>query len=254
MQFARVYLLTIAAVIGLSCAQDLAAGDPLERFGVPEGTVIKQGAFEFAFDGRTREPRWTLELLDRATIDNGKAVRDESFTSDQRIYKPLRVSDADYDQAGYDRGHLAPADDYGHVDDHRATFLLTNCVPQNATLNRGLWLDLEKQIRDGIQDGDRCWVLTVPLFERGIGQKVVYDTVGPHDVAVPTHLAKAILLLHPNRATPDELPAWIIPNKTPPADASPDDYSVPLGELEEAAGLEIWSELDAKLKHELARK
>lgn len=228
------------------------ASEPMERWGVPEGTVIKQGKFEFAFDGRTREPRWTLEYLDWDTINNGRAVRNESFTSDERIPKMFRVSDADYGSAaGYDRGHLAPADDFGRVDDHAATFLFSNCVPQNSALNRGLWAQLERQIRESVHKDDRCWVLTVPLFEPR-NNHVGYDVVGPHRLAVPTHLAKAVIVLHGSQREPAQLPAWIMPNKIPRENAKPDDYRARLGDLERESGLEIWNQLDTELKHRLA--
>lgn len=242
----------LGLVFGVAIA-DAAPAD-IAKFGFPEGTPIEQGQFVFAFDGRTREPRWTLERLDWDTIHVGRAIRNESFTSDARIPKPFRVTDADYTAAaGFDRGHLAPADDFGRVADHAATFLFSNCVPQNAALNRGLWAQLERQIRDSVGTRDRAWILTFPVFESRIG-RVSYAVCGPHAIAVPTHLAKAVLILHGNRSQPDELPAWIVPNKIPREGAKPDDYRAPLENIEAESGLEIWSSFDRELKHELGSK
>ncbi len=235
------------------CGGIHAAPADIAKFGLPEGSPIEQGQFVFAFDGRTREARWALERLDWDTIHVGRAVRNESFTTDERIAKPFRVSDADYATGGYDRGHLAPADDYGRIGDHSATFLFTNCVPQNSALNRGLWAQLEKQIRESIDKNDRAWVLTFPVFQSSIGH-VSYSVIGPHALAVPTHLAKAVLILHGKQSVPEALSAWIVPNKVPREAAKPDDYRAPLADVEAAAGLEIWPALDPDLKHRLAVK
>src|SRR4051812_9113996 len=56
--------------IGLLCAPTYGAEElpppippQLLRWGVPEGTVTYEGNWCFAFDGRTRIARWTLEYL-----------------------------------------------------------------------------------------------------------------------------------------------------------------------------------------------
>ena len=46
--------------------------------------------------------------------------------------------------SGYDKGHMAPANDFTRsIEAMRATFVLTNSVPQKHGVNGGLWAQLE---------------------------------------------------------------------------------------------------------------
>lgn len=53
-----------------------------------------------------------------------------------------------YNRSGYDKGHLAPAQDFAWCRDAMlATFDYVNCLPQAPSLNRGAWKRLETQVR-----------------------------------------------------------------------------------------------------------
>lgn len=53
-----------------------------------------------------------------------------------------------YAHSGYDKGHLAPAQDFAWSRSAIvATFDYCNCLPQTPTLNRGAWKRLEMQVR-----------------------------------------------------------------------------------------------------------
>jgi endonuclease G len=55
----------------------------------------------------------------------------------------------DYAKSGYDRGHLAPVSDFDSSQDkENSTFSFANAAPQNKTLNRGEWEQLERYERD----------------------------------------------------------------------------------------------------------
>ncbi|XP_071316047.1 endonuclease domain-containing 1 protein-like isoform X2 [Trachinotus anak] len=69
---------------------------------------------------------------------------------------------ADYvglqNKTGYNRGHLNPN---GHHADlgRKATFTLTNVVPQNAALNKGSWKNYENKLKDTFKDCKKAYVL-----------------------------------------------------------------------------------------------
>jgi DNA/RNA endonuclease G (NUC1) len=53
-----------------------------------------------------------------------------------------------YGVKGYDRGHLANAEDFAYSKNSLiSTFYYINCVPQNTKLNRGSWKKIESDIR-----------------------------------------------------------------------------------------------------------
>jgi len=224
--------------------------DSLAKYGFPEGTVLRQGPFALAFDGRTRCPRWTLELLTTATIGT-PTDRADDFRPDTRIPREFRALLDDYRGSGLDRGHLAAAGNYGDVDDKSATFLLSNMMPQNSALNQGLWRRLEKTIRDqAAEPGVSCWVATCPLWIPTDGRDVlVAHVIGTTRIIVPTHCGKTTLTVR--AVDSPELRAWIVPNKDPHDLRQLDRYLVTVDQLETAAGLDFWSGLADDLEEKL---
>jgi len=74
------------------------------------------------------------------------------------------AKDSDYSKSGYDKGHLANAEDFAYdciLDE--LTFRYYNCVPQNPKLNRGPWKSVETQIRELSQNRELL-VICVNLF------------------------------------------------------------------------------------------
>lgn len=111
-----------------------------------------------------------------------------------------KVHTDDYTGSGYDRGHMAPnyglRTQYGHLAQIE-TFIMTNIVPQKASLNRNIWADAEKRIVDVLAQDDRgsgnsddikdVWVVSGPIFE---GELEVF---GDRKIAVPTAFYKIIV-------------------------------------------------------------
>ncbi|CAN8210496.1 unnamed protein product [Coccothraustes coccothraustes] len=64
-------------------------------------------------------------------------LNQHGFTLDQ--IKKSQAVFADYSATGLDRGHLCPNGHQDDVDSKKATFTLTNAVPQNSSLNSGQW-------------------------------------------------------------------------------------------------------------------
>ncbi|XP_078535192.1 endonuclease domain-containing 1 protein-like [Lissotriton helveticus] len=96
--------------------------------------------------GITKRTDWMIEpqLVD---LKNSKEMEDEILTKiDKTKLAASQAVNADYEEAAkksYDRGHLNPASH--HVDGHasESTCTLTNIVPQDSTLNQGLWAHYE---------------------------------------------------------------------------------------------------------------
>lgn len=69
-----------------------------------------------------------------------------SFKNDLQNIKTATQSD--YAKSGYDRGHLANAEDFAYdckLDE--LTFRYYNCLPQSKNLNRGIWKQKEEETR-----------------------------------------------------------------------------------------------------------
>lgn len=102
------------------------------------------------------------------------------------------LTDKDYLKTGYDKGHLANAEDFAYncvLDE--LTFRYYNCVPQTKTLNRGIWKQYETKVRDFSQTDS----VLVICFNDFSTNKVEPVTKMP----IPTYCVKALWSLSKNQ-------------------------------------------------------
>ena len=253
----QVFVLLVTCHLSLGTLLSLAslpAAEPIERWGLPEGTVHKSGPLRYAMDPATGEASWVLEYLTLDTISGtgaDVAPRPGAFHADDTIPAEYRVRSSDFAKSGFDIGHLAPNADFGSAGDRAATFLLSNTTPQQPTLNRGLWRHLEDRTRQELDGASaELWVVTCPLWIASADELKV-RVIGRHRVSVPTHYAKCVLPLHQHEHAPARLVAWIVPNAEPTAGATEELFRVPTRDVETAARLNFWPDLEAKLQEEL---
>jgi endonuclease G len=98
------------------------------------------------------------------------------------------ISNDDYKNSGYDRGHLAPAGDMSFSDETMAqSFYLSNMAPQNPSFNRGIWKKLEQQVRQWAIDDKVVYVVTGTILTRGL------PAIGLNKITVPALFYKVIL-------------------------------------------------------------
>lgn len=124
--------------------------------------VVTNLAYLAAFDTETRCPSWNYYVLDpcEIVVTNRAA---NSFRADPRV--PESDLTKDYAKSGYDRGHLAPAADFNFDREAlKETYLFTNIAPQEPTMNRGEWAEVEREVRTLAASGS-VHVLTVPVFD-----------------------------------------------------------------------------------------
>jgi len=141
--------------------------------------VVTNLGYVAAFDTSTRCPAWVQYDLEPGEVVAAKRAPFD-FTADPRI--PESDNAADYSRSGYDRGHLAPAADFNwNTNALRETYHFSNIVPQLPSVNRGLWAEIEKGVRNLATSGT-VHVLTFPDYD-GDEQKV-------GRVQVPAHLWK----------------------------------------------------------------
>ncbi|XP_013770880.1 endonuclease domain-containing 1 protein-like [Pundamilia nyererei] len=69
---------------------------------------------------------------------------------DQNVKNSQAVNE-DYKHSGYTRGHLAPSGHQQTEEDKKATFTLTNIVPQMEKFNNGPWKNLEERMAERLK-------------------------------------------------------------------------------------------------------
>jgi endonuclease G len=112
---------------------------------------------------------------------NNRFVPDPLLTSST-------ISNADYKNSGYDKGHLAPSADMCYSNQTMVeSFYLSNMAPQNPGFNRGIWAKLEEQVRHWAVDDKAVYVVTGPVLTKGL------PTIGSNRITVPAYFYKVIL-------------------------------------------------------------
>jgi endonuclease G len=112
------------------------------------------------YNEATNRPVVVSERLIKNDV-NPKRI--DAFRSDSRLKKS--PTNSDYSGSGFDRGHLAPAADAMTDVEMTETFLLSNMTPQEPTLNRLAWKDLEEAVRAYVnRTVGFVYVVTIPVY------------------------------------------------------------------------------------------
>jgi endonuclease G len=195
---------------------------PLPACNGPDQELVTKTAFILCHGAAVKVPIWTAYELKPEQQNN--TPRPKSFRQDLNLTKE-GATNADYKSSGYSRGHLVPAEDIAEPAD---TFLLSNTVPQDQSMNAGIWRQLENKVRKLAASADAVYVLTGTIFD---GTQV--ESIGVGKVAVPTHLYKIILVV---RGESKAIFAALIPNQQDTHEPL-SSFTVPLTVLESRTGL-----------------
>ena len=134
------------------------------------------------------------------------------------------------------------------------TFYMSNMSPQKGSLNRGIWKDLEAEVRLWAKNFGRVYVVSGPILEKPAEE---YQSIGENQVAVPEFYYKVILAPlyadESDRATPEDAEnviamAYIFPNEK--CTGTLDDYAVTVDEVEARTRLDFFSLLEDKVENE----
>lgn len=89
--------------------------------------------------------------------------RKDAFRYDVRVGKIPNPKQ--YQNSGYDKGHMAPAEDASTDEEMFETFLMTNMTPQQPTLNRKAWRELEESIHKNLFTATTdTYVVTIAVY------------------------------------------------------------------------------------------
>ena len=226
----------------------LAAEDNL-KFGQPvcAEPVLDKQFFVVCHDPARKIPLWVEYALTKSEALDKATSRTGSFKADTSLAKGKRAENADYSGSGYDKGHMAPANDFTRsVTAMKSTFVLSNAVPQKHGVNGGKWAQLEGAVHDLAAKEGTVWVVSGPVFA---GNRPV-KTIGRDKVAVPTHTYKVVLLVH--SSGDKEMFGFVLPNIDKPS-GSLADYTFSVNHVEKLTGLNFFNGLPAAEQTQLER-
>lgn len=146
---------------------------------VPKTTVLCNTFYATVFDEAHNAAIFSTEVYQT----KGAAVtRTNDFRKDARLKNG--PTPEDYTNTGYDRGHLTPAADASTPEQMSDTFLMTNMIPQEPTVNRTPWRLLEVKVRD----------LPFTHVVTGAIYSFPGKTIGVRNVSVPISYYKIVYL------------------------------------------------------------
>ncbi|MDF2549140.1 MAG: eNDOG [Chlamydiales bacterium] len=202
--------------------------------------AISKSGYQVVYDNRLRIASCVYERLTADSVQGTAKRRQMTFREDLAVEEPFRVGLKDFIGSGFDRGHLAPAADYKNsLAEMADTFALSNVVPQDPKMNRGIWAHLERQVRDLTGNYQAVHVFTGPLFipesDKDGKRFVKYEVISQKNVAVPSHLYK-VIFCETSLGKIDEF-AYIIPNQPIDPKLRIAKFQVSVDQVESIAGV-----------------
>jgi endonuclease G len=224
------------------------------ELGVPMGTdpsddaLMVKAQYALSYNRHRHGPNWVSWHVEGS--DFGPVHRRRGrFLADELLHAGrYRVQHDDYRGSGYERGHLVPSRDRTRsVEDNRATFLLTNVLPQRADLNDGPWERLEDHCHDLVARQGQA------LFEVAGGIFPARPEVIGGAVAVPEAFFKIVVVLKPSQGAADVRPstpviAVIMPNQPGVRRVAWSSYRTTVREIERRTGYDFLTRVPADIQ------
>jgi len=198
---------------------------------------IPQRGFTLVYRDDAGQAAWVAYVLTGRQVAAANEPRSNNFRPDQAVAGGT-AGDADYEGSGYDRGHLAPAEDLSYSrETMRASFLYSNVSPQLPAFNRGVWRRLEELVRFWATAYDSVFIVTGPVLQEGLRK------IGPNHVALPLQFYKVVLR---NGADGPRGIGFLLRHE--PSSATLRSFVVPIDEVEQATGLDFFPQLPDEIE------
>ncbi len=174
--------------------------------------VIHHEGFSLLYSEQHEQARWIAYTLSSDEV-YGSVARKDKYRSDPEVISGSAEL-SDYKYSGYDRGHLKPAADSKISDKEMLDCsFLTNISPQMHSFNAGIWVKLEKKMREWAVAHDSIHIVTGPVLNAPLG------VIGDNEVSIPEAFYKAIMsadssrsiaFLLPHADSDDDLSTFVI--------------------------------------------
>ncbi|MDO4510316.1 MAG: DNA/RNA non-specific endonuclease [Bacteroidales bacterium] len=232
---------TAKSPVGEAIATDR---NPLLKVIVPAGVAnerINHKAYACYFNAQHRIPNCVIYELSATEI----ALCDGPGAEKRKNYKfyadPLCAASPDWNEykgSGYDRGHMAPANDMKFDKTAMAEcFYMTNMCPQIHALNDGCWRQLENAVHYWAKRDKRVIVAAGPVLKKKMSK------IGPDkNISVPGAFYKVIYAPNQGRAI-----GFIFNNEK--ITGSYTKHVVSVDYVERMTGLDFFSTVDDALEN-----
>jgi len=200
------------------------------------GELVKHTHYSLSYSEKHEQAEWVFYEINKERI-LGLVNRTDDFRSDKSISTNSASLD-DYKSTGYDRGHLAPAQDFSFSTSAMSeSFYMSNISPQHPSFNYGVWKDLEGLVRKwGVNS--TLYVVSGPVFGS------CASTIGSNNVCIPESYYKVIY-----DPLEERMIAFVMPNEK--GTKSLKEYVCTTDYLEEITNIDFFPILDDKMERKL---
>jgi endonuclease G len=248
-----------SALASLTATRDsnLALGNPSSATtstANPDNYLITRAQYTSSYNNSRGSANWVSWHL--STAWKGDAPRSTTFTTDTTLPTGfIKAASSWYTNTGFDRGHLCPSEDRdGTIDDNKATFILTNVVPQAPVNNQQTWRALEDFSRKLMAAGNELYIIAGPGGVGGTGSVGDADSIHFGDVTVGSFMWKVVVVLPVGSSdvsrvtTSTRVIAVMMPN-VQTVNAEPwQNYRVSVDEIESLTGFNFLSNVSSSVQ------
>lgn len=197
--------------------------------------MIKHSGFTLAYHEADEQALWVAYQLNSDELMQNQVERTSDFRPDPLV-KTKSAEARDYKSTGYDRGHLCPASDRAiSLDKMSETFYMSNISPQIPGFNRGIWKQLEENVRDWAANMHNLYIVTGPILDNPeLSKKIGYA----NKITVPREFYKVIVDLEGGK---QKGIGFIIPNQD--SDRPLNEYVVSIDQIERRTNLNFFPKL-----------
>jgi endonuclease G, mitochondrial len=229
---------------------NLLLGNPSQAVpGDRTNNLVTRPQYALSYNSDRGIPNWTSWQLNTSWL--GTQPR-RNFMPDLALPAPV-ITPNDYNNSGFDRGHMVPAADRNRSpEDSQAVFLMSNILPQAPDNNQGPWERLEAYSRDLVRQGKELYIIAGSSGTGGTGKNGTFTTIGKGKVAVPKSVWKVIVVLDtPGQSTitsQTRVIAVNMPNEQGIKDIPWQTYRISVDEIEAMTGYDLLSNVSKRIQ------
>ena len=238
-----------------TASNHLLLGNPSQATNNPSNAnnyLIERPQYVLSYSQERGIANWVSWQLNKSWL--GSIDRQNDFRADDDLPQGWdKITPTDYNNSGYDRGHLAPsADRTNSIANNSATFLMTNIIPQAPDNNRGPWSELEQYGRSLVDQGKELYIIAGGSGKKGL--------IAKGKLVVPKETWKIIVVLDQPGAgiqginANTRVIAVSMPNNQGIKTKNWQSFRVSVDQLEKATGYDFLNAIDANIQKSLESK
>ena len=209
------------------------------------GFIIERPQYVISYSDKLNSARWASWYIDKDCYGPVKRFSGQFITDTTLPENYTVIRHSDYTNSGFDRGHLVRSEERTQtVEDNKATFFLTNVIPQRPELNRNIWLQLENYCKKlAKEESKQLFVVAGGEYSnkpRRINKKV----------AIPRNCWKVVLVLDSGKTVNDidtntQIIAVMMPNnKRIKKTENWEKFLTTAREIEQSTGFNFFSNIN----------